>query len=107
MQNPFESSVILGIASVVEAVFALAKNTYPVPMPQLIEYFSYHAGKHFDWQTRKARYNATRMYSNYAADLGLLAKSGESVYITPEGFRFTVQMQLHKSLKMMDSMSFL
>jgi hypothetical protein len=104
IQNPYESSVVLGIASVVEAVFALSKNTYPVPMPHLTQYFSYYAGKYFDWQTEKAKYNATRMYSNYAVDLGLLAKSGETIYMTPEGFRFTIQMQLHKSLKMMDSL---
>ncbi len=104
IQNPYESSVVLGIASVVEAVFALAKNTYPIPMSHLTQYFSYHAGKYFDWQTEKAKYNATRMYSNYATDLGLLAKSGQTVYLTPEGFRFTIQMQLHKSLKMMDSL---
>lgn len=104
VQNPYESSIVLGIASVVEAVFALAKNTYPIPMLHLTQYFSYHAGKHFDWQTEKAKYNATRMYSNYAVDLGLLAKSGQSVYLTPEGFRFTIQMQLHKSLRMMESL---
>lgn len=104
IQNPYESSIVLGIASMVEAVFALAKNTYPVPMPYLMQYFSYHAGKHFDWQTERAKYNATRMYSNYAVDLGLLAKSGDTIYITPEGFRFTIQMQLYKSLKMMESL---
>lgn len=103
VKNPYESSIVLGISSMVEAVFALAKNTYPIPMADLMQYFSYYAGKHFDWQTEKAKYSATHMYSNYAVDLGLLAKSGDAVYLTPEGFRFTVQMQLHKSLKMVDS----
>jgi hypothetical protein len=104
MKNPYESQVILGIASIVESVFSLAKNTYPVPMAHLLQYFSYHAGKYYDWQTDKAKYNATRMYSNYAIDLGLLAKSGESIYLTPEGFRFTIQMQMHKSLIMVSSL---
>ncbi|MDO8667659.1 MAG: hypothetical protein Q7K35_01005 [bacterium] len=104
IQNPYESSVILGIAAVVESVFALSKNTYPVPMGHLIEYFAYFAGKYFDWQTPKAKFNATRMYSNYAVDLGLLAKTDNTVYLTPEGFRFTVQMQLHKSFKMVESL---
>lgn len=106
IQNPFESSVILGIASIVESVVALTKNSYPVPMSQLIQYFSYHAGKYFDWKTTKAKYNATRMYSNYAVDLGLLAKAADCVYFTPDGFRFTIQMQLHKSLKMMAAAKF-
>jgi hypothetical protein len=42
------------------------------------------------------------MYSNYAIDLGLLAKNDTSVYLTPEGFKFVIQMQLHKSLKLMN-----
>ncbi len=104
IQNPYESSVILGIASVVEAAFALSRNTYPVPMRQLYEYFTYHSGKFFDWQTDKAKYNATRMYSNYVVDLGLLAKTDQNVYLTPEGFKFTIQMQLHKSLKLMETL---
>jgi hypothetical protein len=104
VQNPYESSVILGIASIVEATFALSKNTYPVPMSHLCEYFTFHSGKFFDWQTTKAKYSATRMYSNYAVDLGLLAKTEQFVYLTPEGFKFTIQMQLHKSLKLMDTL---
>jgi hypothetical protein len=104
MKNPYESPVILGIASVVESVFSLSKNTYPVPITQLIEYFALYAGKYFDWQTPKAKFNATRMYSNYAVDLGLLAKTEDTIYFTPEGFRFTVQMQMHKNLKMVESL---
>jgi len=107
MSNPYESSVILGIASAVEAVFALAKNTYPVPMANMTAYFTFHAGKYFDWQTDKAKYNATRMYSNYATDLGLLAKTHDNLYLTPEGMRFTVQMQLHKGIKLVESMKVL
>ena len=104
MTNPYESSVILGIASAVEAVFVLARNTYPVPFDHMIAYFTLHAGKYFDWQKQKAKYNATFMYSHYATDLGLLAKAHDSLYLTPEGIRFTVQMQLHKGLKLVESM---
>ncbi len=104
MKNPYESPVVLGIAAVVESVFSLSKNTYPVPMKHLIEYFALDTGKYFDWQTPKAKFNATRMYSNYAVDLGLLAKTENTIYLTPEGFRFTVQMQMHKNLKMVESL---
>ncbi len=107
MSNPYESSVILGIASAVEAVFALAKNTYPVPMSNMMAYFTFHAGKYFDWKTDKAKYNATHMYTNYATDLGLLGKTNDNIYLTPEGMRFTVQMQLHKGLKLVESMKIL
>lgn len=104
VQNPYESSIVLGIASVVESVFALSKNVYPVLMKQLQQYFTAYAGKLYDWQTEKAKFSATRMYSNYAIDLGLLAKTGDAIYLTPEGFRFTIQMQMHKSLRMMESL---
>lgn len=105
IKNPYESAVLLGIASVVESVFSLSRNTYPVPMPQLFEYFTYLSGKYFDWKTEKAKFNATKMYSNYAIDLGLLAKTGDSIYITPQGFRFTIQMQMHKSLKLVGALN--
>ncbi|MBN1806376.1 MAG: hypothetical protein JW837_14100 [Sedimentisphaerales bacterium] len=107
MSNPYESSIILGIASAVEAVFALAKNTYPVPMSNMMAYFTFHAGKYFDWLTEKAKYNATRMYTNYATDLGLIGKASDNIYLTPEGIRFTVQMQLHKGLKLVEAMKIL
>lgn len=104
LTNPFESSVILGIASVVEAVFVVAKNTHPVPMKHLIQYFAYHAGKFFDWAKPKARYNATHMYVNYGIALGLLARVGEFIYLTPTGYRFTLHLQLHKGLKMVEAL---
>jgi hypothetical protein len=104
MQNPYASSVILGIASLVESVFALSKNTYPVPLSQLQEYFTYHSGKIYDWQTDKAKFHGSKMYSNYAISLGLVAKTNNHIYLTPEGFKFVIQMQLHKSLKLMDNL---
>jgi len=104
MQNPYASSVVLGIASLVESIFSLSKNTYPVPISQLVEYFTYHSGKIYDWQTDKAKFHGAKMYSNYAIDLGLVAKTDNHVYLTPEGFKFVIQMQLHKSLKLMDNL---
>jgi hypothetical protein len=105
MQNPYSSSVVLGIASLVESVFALSKSTYPVSLSQLINYFTCYSGKIYDWQTPKAQFNGTRMYSNYAIELGLLAKNNEHVYLTPDGFKFVIQMQLHKSIKLMNNLS--
>ena len=103
MKNPYESSVILGIASIVESAFVLSKNCYPVPMKSLIDYFPQCSGKHFDWKTAKAKFSGTKMYSNYAVDLGLLAKTQDTIFLTPAGFRFTMQMQMHKSLKMVEA----
>lgn len=102
IQNPYESSVVLGIASIVECVFTLSKTTYPVPLKQLEEYFTIYSGKIYDWQTDKAKMHGAKMYSNYSIDLGLMAKTDTSVFLTPEGLKFVIQMQLHKSLKLMN-----
>ncbi|MGI9558464.1 MAG: hypothetical protein ACR2NQ_02180 [Thermodesulfobacteriota bacterium] len=104
MKNPYESSVILGIASIVESVFILSKNYYPVPMNDLIKYFPQFSGKVFDWKTPKAKFHGARMYSNYAVDLGLLAKTQNSLSLTPAGVHFTIQMQMHKNLKMIEAL---
>lgn len=102
MQNPYASCVSLGIASIVECVFTLSKSCYPVPISQLEQYFAVYSGKSLDWQTKTAKMYGAKMYSNYAIDLGLLAKNDTCIYLTPEGIKFVVQMQLHKSLKLMN-----
>lgn len=102
MQNPYESCINLGIASMVECVLTLSKTTYPVSLEQLENYFAIYSGKSLDWQTTRAKMYGAKMYSNYAIDLGLLAKNDASVYLTPEGFKFVIQMQLHKSLKLIN-----
>lgn len=102
MQNPYASCVTLGIASMVECVFSLSKTTYPVQIKQLEQYFAVYSGKSSEWETDHAQNYGTKMYSNYAIDLGLLAKNDTSVYLTPEGIKFVVQIQLHKSLKLMN-----
>jgi hypothetical protein len=102
IENPYNSSVILGIASIVECVFTLSKTSYPVALSQLENYFTIYSGKIYDWQTEKAQKHGAKMYSNYAIDLGLMAKADNNVYLTPDGFKFVVQLQLHKSLKLMN-----
>ena len=103
-KNPLKSAVLSGIASVVEATYKLAANSYPVNLEKLIQFFPDFVGKNLEWQTAKARYNATRMYANYATDLGLLAKSESALYITPMGYRFVTQLQLHKGIAMISIM---
>ena len=102
VENPYSSSVIVGIASMVECVFTLSKTSYPVSLSQLESYFAAYSGKIYDWQTEKAQRHGTKMYSNYAIDLGLMAKTDNNVYLTPDGFKFVIQLQLHKSLKLMN-----
>lgn len=105
MESPYESNIILGIASMVECVFTLSKSCYPVSTQQLESFFTIYSGKVLDWQTDRAKYYGTKMYSNYAVDLGLLAKNENDIYLTPEGVNFVVQMQLHKSLKLMNAIN--
>ena len=102
MQNPYASCINIGIASMIECVFTLSKSMYPVPLKHLEQYFTIYSGKSLEWQTERAKRYGAKMYSNYAIDLGLLAKNDTNVYLTPEGIKFVVQMQLHKSLKLMN-----
>jgi len=104
VENPYYSSIILGIASMVECVFTLSKISYPVSISQLVNYFTVYSGKIYDWQTEKAQKHGAKMYSNYAIDLGLLAKADNNFYLTPDGFKFVIQLQLHKSLKLMSNL---
>jgi len=104
IRNPFASPTIYGIFTVVEAVFNLSKNTYPVPRDVLIPYFRDHCGKYFQWSERKTWYHGTRMYSNYAIELGLLGQEGRQVFLTPMGIRFILLLQLHKSIQMVDAL---
>ena len=104
IENPYRSSVIVGIASMVECIFSLSKTTYPISLIDLENFFTLYSGKIYDWQTAKAQKHGTRMYSNYAIDLGLVAKSNDNVYLTPVGFKFVIQLQLHKSLKLMNNL---
>lgn len=97
VQNPFFSPAVFGIYSAVETVFALSKNYYPVPFNEAYTYFSYLAGKRSEWKEKASR-DAYIMYSNYAIDLGLLAKMGRNYYMTPLGIRFILLLELNKAI---------
>jgi predicted transcriptional regulator len=98
LRNPFASGVTLGIFTVVECTASLAKNQYPVPLTWLSDYFTLAVGNETRWNQPKTRHDATRMYVEYAAQLGLLARVGDRVYLTPTGARFNLLLQMHKSI---------
>lgn len=100
--NPFASPAIYGIYSVVEAIFTLSKNYYPVPLKEASNQFALLTGKINEWAT-KARHDAFIMYSNYSIDLGLLAKVSRDYYITPSGIRFILLLELNKSILFVNS----
>ena len=104
VKNPFASPVVFGIYSLVETVFNLAPNKYPVERKLVIANFRDATGKLFDWAADKSAYHGTRMYSNYGTELGLLGRTGDALYLTPAGLRFILLLQLHRSLQLIDAM---
>lgn len=104
ISDPFANRVTFGIYTVVESVFSLARNTYPVPENLLIGYFALSSGKHFTWSSPKAASHGTHMYTNYAIELGLVGRYSNKYYLTPDGIRFIFLLQLHKSIKMIDAL---
>jgi len=96
-QHPFFSPAVFGIYSAVETIFALSKNFYPVPLKEATKYFTYLTGKQNEWAVKAAN-DAFIMYSNYAIDLGLLAKIERNYYLTPAGIRFILLLELNKAI---------
>jgi hypothetical protein len=101
--NPFNSSVAFSIFTVVESVFTLSKSSYPVSREALTDYFVKSAGKTTEWQTDKAKETATYIFSNYAIELELLSKVNNEFYLTPNGIKSVLLMQLHRSLKLIEN----
>lgn len=104
VKDPFASRVILGIYTMVEVVFTLAKNTYPVPLDIVNSNFRESSGKFFEWASPKSALDGTKMYSKYAIELGLVGRVGDKFYITPDGVRFILLLQLHKAMQIVDSL---
>jgi len=104
IKDPFLSRTIFGIYTIVEVVFTLSKNTHPVPLDMVMDYFRKSSGKYFEWSTDKTITDGTKMYSNYATELGLIGRIGDKFYITPDGIRFVLLLQLHKAIKMVDAL---
>lgn len=104
VKDPFVSPTVFGIYQMIETVFALSRDTYPVPLDLVIPYFRDACGKRFEWQTDKSAYHGTRMYSNYAIELGLLAKVGQRLLLTPNGLHFILLLQLHKGIRIIDAL---
>ena len=103
LERPFFSGVTVGILTLVGCVFELSKNTYPVPRALLSRHFIGAAGLHFRWSMDKAINKGVRMYSNYAAELGLVAKIGDGYFVTPSGLKFVLFLNVHKSLRFIES----
>lgn len=103
--DPFYSSTVFGIYSIVESAFLLSRNSYPVELINLQKMFQAVAGKVNEWRASKSLSTATYTFLNFAIDLELLGKMGKKIVITPAGFRFILMLQLHKSIEMIESLS--
>jgi predicted transcriptional regulator len=104
IKDPFVSRTVFGIYTMVETIFTLSKNTYPVSLDMVMNYFRESSGKHFEWSTKKTVFDGTKMYSNYAIELGLIGRIGDKFYITPDSVRFILLLQLHKTIKVIDAL---
>jgi len=104
VHNPFASGAIFGIYTIVESVFNLSRNTYPIPEELLTDHFKRVSGRHFEWTSNKTARDSMRMYTNYSIDLGLIGKVGDKFYLTPAGVRFILLLDLHKAIKIVDAL---
>jgi hypothetical protein len=104
-KDPFSSSTVFGIYTIVESMFFLARNNYPVDLEELKGFFLKASGKQHEWKAPKSLSTATYTYLNYAIKLGLLGKTGKQIVITPSGFRFILMLQLHKSIEMVETLA--
>lgn len=103
--NPFSSSVVFGIYTIVESAFFLSRNSYPIKMEDLKAFFLEASGKRYEWKAKKSLSTATYSYLNYSTKLGLLGKIGKNIVITPTGFRFILMLQLYKSIEMIEPLT--
>ena len=104
-EDPFSTSSVFGIYSIVESAFLLARNKYPIELFDLQKMFQIVGGKVTEWQTTRTLTTATYTFLNFAIDLELLGKIGKQIVITPAGFKFILMLQLHKSIEMIETLS--
>jgi hypothetical protein len=102
-ENPFFSSVTYTIFSLIETVFILSKNNYPVLENSVKDYFVKSVGKITTWKSDKAKETATYIYSNYACELDFLVKIDNHFYISPKGIQAVLLLQLNRSIKLIES----
>lgn len=102
-ENPFYSSITYTIFSIIESVFVLSKNSYPVPKNTVKDYFIKSVGKSNTWSAEKSKETATYIFSNYAIELDFLAKVDNEFFITPSGIQAILLLQLNRSIKLIEN----
>lgn len=102
IDNPFYSPIVFGIYQVIEAIFFLSKTHCPVSRSELENFFKKLVGGENLWSDRTT-FLMTGVYSNFAVELGLLGKIQNNYYLTLSGFKFILFLQLHRSIKLIES----
>lgn len=102
-ENPFYSSVTYTIFSLIESVFVLSKNSYPVDKEAVKDYFVKSVGKTETWRADKSKETATYIFSNYACELEFLVRVNNQYYITPKGIQAILLLQLNRSIKLIEN----
>ena len=102
-ENPFYSSVTYTVFSLIESVFFLSKNSYPVAKQAVKDYFVKSVGKTETWRADKSKETATYIFSNYACELEFLVRVNNEYYITPKGIQAILLLQLNRSIKLIEN----
>lgn len=102
-ESPFFSSVTYTIFSLIETVFILSKNSYPVTKESVRDYFVKTVGKTTTWIAPKSKETATYIFSNYCSELEFLVRINNEYYITPKGIQAVLLLQLNRSIKLIES----
>lgn len=102
-ENPFYSSVTYTVFSLIESVFVLSKNSYPVEKESVKDYFVKSVGKTETWRADKSKETATYIFSNYACELEFLVRVNNEYYITPKGIQAILLLQLNRSIKLIEN----
>jgi hypothetical protein len=102
-ENPFYSSVTYTVFSLIESVFVLSKNSYPVNKEAVKDYFVKSVGKTETWRANKSKETATYIFSNYACELEFLVRVNNEYYITPKGIQAILLLQLNRSIKLIEN----
>ena len=99
LKDPFSSPTIFGIYSLMEAVFVLARNKYPIHFSNLPETFALFSGREKEW-AKKAKTDACKMFLSYAIQIGFLSSFANEILLTPDGEKALLYLQMRRSSEM-------
>ncbi|MBI5408496.1 MAG: hypothetical protein HZA14_03930 [Nitrospirae bacterium] len=102
LKDPFSSPTIFGIYSLMEAVFVLARNKYPIHFSYLPEIFALFSGREKEW-AKKAKTDACKMFLSYAIQIGFLSSFANEILLTPDGEKALLYLQMRRSSEMIFS----